>query len=184
MNENSMSESLDYTPDYCRKHIAVLGCGNVLFGDDGFGPAVIDYLLSGNNFPENACLVNAGSSVREILFNIMLSQQKPRQIIIVDTMSCGQEPGTIMELDLDLIPVNKRDDFSMHQIPTSNLLRELRDACGIGVRLIVFEPYAIPPEVAVGLSPGAVETLTEAARRIMDMCTTDSNTVMKHARSE
>ena len=27
----------DATPDYCSKPVLILGCGNLLFGDDGFG---------------------------------------------------------------------------------------------------------------------------------------------------
>ncbi|MGO9982050.1 MAG: hypothetical protein ACLPH5_22885 [Candidatus Sulfotelmatobacter sp.] len=31
-------------PDFCRKPTVVLGVGNILFGDDGFGCAVVDYI--------------------------------------------------------------------------------------------------------------------------------------------
>ena len=30
--------------DILKKPILILGCGNILFGDDGFGPAVIEHL--------------------------------------------------------------------------------------------------------------------------------------------
>ena len=29
---------------YCTKRILVMGAGNILFGDDGFGPAVVEEL--------------------------------------------------------------------------------------------------------------------------------------------
>lgn len=44
--------------------------------------------------------MNAGTSAREILFNITLSEKKPRKIIIVDAMDCGQRSGTVVSLSL------------------------------------------------------------------------------------
>ena len=34
----------DAIPDFCSKPALILGCGNVLFGDDGFGCALAEYL--------------------------------------------------------------------------------------------------------------------------------------------
>jgi coenzyme F420 hydrogenase subunit delta len=165
-----VTASFDCTPDYCEKPVLVLGCGNALFGDDGFGPAVIEYMLKGKNVPANACFINAGSSVREILFNVVLSDRKPARIIVIDAMTSGRMPGTVVEVELDSIPKNKRDDFSMHHIPTSNLLRELRDFCGIEVKLVVLEPPEIPTEVKPGLSGAASEAVSVAAKLVIEKC--------------
>ena len=162
----------------------MLGCGNVLFGDDGFGPAVIENILKGKNVPVNACFMNAGSSVREILFNVVLSDRKPERIIVVDAMAGGRTPGTVVEVELDSIPKNKRDDFSMHHIPTSNLLRELRDFCGIEVKLVVLEPPEIPPEVRPGLSGVAGEAVGRAVQLVIEMCNKGSMATMEPVRSE
>jgi len=54
--------------DYCVKPVLILGCGNILFGDDGFGPKVVEYLEQNYPIPENAEVINAGCSVRNILF--------------------------------------------------------------------------------------------------------------------
>ena len=37
-------------PDIPDKNILVFGCGNILFGDDGFGPRVAEELLKNNLF--------------------------------------------------------------------------------------------------------------------------------------
>ncbi|MEE9150522.1 MAG: coenzyme F420 hydrogenase, partial [Thermoplasmata archaeon] len=50
------------------------------------------------------------------------------------------------------LPENKIDDFSMHQMPTSNLLRELRDLCHVEVRILSCQVKNIPEEVEPGLS--------------------------------
>jgi len=48
MQEIDQSVEFDQAdlPDFCRKPTVVLGVGNILFGDDGFGCAVVDYVES------------------------------------------------------------------------------------------------------------------------------------------
>jgi len=134
------------------KEILVLGCGNILFGDDGFGPSTVEYLMSNYEIPSKASVINIGLSCRIILFHVVLSEKKPKTIIIVDAVDAGRTPGEIFELDIDDIPEKKIDDFSMHQLPTSNLLKELKNICGVDVRIISVQVDHIPEEVAPGLS--------------------------------
>jgi len=170
MTETTPATSTEPTlPQYCTCSTLVLGCGNVLFGDDGFGPAVVEYLSDEGSAPEDLCLLNVGTSVREILFDLVLSEARPQKIIIVDSMECGRSPGSVAELDLDAIPVVKLDDFSMHQMPTSNLLRELRDLCGVDVKVIVSQPASIPDEVKPGLSAWARDAIKDAAETVREL---------------
>jgi coenzyme F420 hydrogenase subunit delta len=64
----------------------------------------------------------------------------------------GRKPGEVFEIDLEDIPTNKTDDFSMHEMPSSNMLKELRDFCKIKVKIIVCQVKKIPDEVEMGLS--------------------------------
>lgn len=151
-------------PEHLEKSILIFGCGNVLFGDDGFGPAVADELVENYELPDNVGVFNAGTSIRTMLFDIVLAEHKPQAIIIVDAVDMGRAPGDIHEIDLDELPENKIDDFSMHQLPTSNLLRELRDLAGVDVRIMSCQVALIPEEVAPGLS----EILQT---KVAEMCT-------------
>jgi coenzyme F420 hydrogenase subunit delta len=139
-------------PEHLEKSILIFGCGNVLFGDDGFGPAVADELIEKYELPDSVGVFNAGTSIRTMLFDIVLAEHKPQSIIIVDAVDMGRSPGDIHEIDLDELPENKIDDFSMHQFPTSNLLRELRDLAGVDVRIMSCQVAYIPEEVTPGLS--------------------------------
>ena len=56
MTRPTMDEIL---PDHCAKEVVVLCCGNVLFGDDGFGPAVADRINASETVPEWAFLKGA-----------------------------------------------------------------------------------------------------------------------------
>ncbi len=153
--------------DYWNKEILVLGCGNVLFGDDGFGPAVVEHLNKNYEIPQRVYVMNAGLSVREILFNMVLSDKRPKTIIIVDAVDVGRTPGEMFELDITDIPEKKIDDFSMHQLPTSNLLRELENMCGVNVRIISVQIQNIPDEVSPGLSRVIRDSIPAACEKIL-----------------
>ncbi len=154
---------------YWESEILVLGCGNILLGDDGFGPAVADRLLENHDLPATVTVINAGTSVRTILFNVMLGEDRPHTIIIIDAVDAGEEPGAIFQLDVDDIPEKKIDDFSMHQLPTSNLLRELQDVCRVNVVILVSQVDEIPEEVAPGLSPILQSNVAPMCERVLEL---------------
>ena len=149
-------------PEYCRKPVLVAGCGNLLFGDDGFGCAVIEH-LERQGAPEEVCLADGGTGIRKLLFTLCLSPLRPRRLLIVDAIDAGREPGEWFEIDPSEIPAVKLDDFSLHQIPTSNLLRELREQAGIEVRVLVCQTGPLPDEIAPGLSEPVRRAVAEAA---------------------
>ena len=153
-------------PEWCDKSILILGCGNILIGDDGFGPAVAQCLQDNFTIPTDVCVFDAGTSVREILFDTILSDKKPSKIVIVDAMDCSRKPGEIFCLDISSLPEIKLDDFSMHQIPTSNMLRELRDLCGIEVIVMACQVSHTPDYVEPGLS-SPVERAVKCAAEIL-----------------
>ena len=154
-------------PDFCRKPILVLGCGNILFGDDGFGCAVVDYVEKHHAVPEAVCLLDVGTSVRKLLFTLCLSHVRPERLLILDAFDAGREPGEVFEIDPDDIPAVKLDDFSIHQLPTSNLLRELQESCGVEVRVLACQTGPLPEEIAQGLSPAIQAALPRAADWLM-----------------
>jgi coenzyme F420 hydrogenase subunit delta len=160
--------ALAAAPDYCRCDTLVLGCGNELFGDDGFGPAVARRLADSQDTPRSVVALDVGTSVRQVLFNVVLSPYRPRRIVVVDAVDQGRRPGEVWTMKARDLPQVKCDDFSMHQLPTSNLLRELDELGGVEVTCVVAQVSPLPPEVRPGLSapirravPLAVEMILE-----------------------
>jgi coenzyme F420 hydrogenase subunit delta len=151
-------------PDFCRKPTVVLGVGNILFGDDGFGCAVVDYVESHYRIPESVCLLDAGTGVRKLLFTLCLSSARPRRLLIVDAIDAGHGPGEIFEIDPAEIPPVKLDDFSLHQLPTSNLLSELQESCGVEVRVLACQTGPLPEEISQGLSKVVSDAVPQAAK--------------------
>ncbi|MGB8064464.1 MAG: hydrogenase maturation protease [Candidatus Sulfotelmatobacter sp.] len=150
-------------PDFCRKPTVVLGVGNILFGDDGFGCAVVDYFESHYRVPESVCLLDAGTGVRKLLFTLCLSPVRPRRLLILDAIDAGRTSGEIFEIDPAEIPPVKLDDFSLHQLPTSNLLRELQESCGVEVRVLACQTGPLPEEISQGLSKEISAAVPQAA---------------------
>jgi coenzyme F420 hydrogenase subunit delta len=155
----------NYLPEFCIKPVLILGCGNILFGDDGFGPAVVAYLLEYYKIPEHVCLIDAGTGARKYLFTLSLSDVCPKEIIIIDAVDKGKPAGEIFEITIDDIPFEKTDDFSMHQAPTSNLLKEMREKNGVIVRVFACQAASIPAEISTGLS----EPLQKAVPQMSSM---------------
>ena len=166
MNQQNSNTGIPDIPD---KNVLVFGCGNILLGDDGFGPRVAEELLNSYHFPGNVGVINAGTSVRNILFDLTLSEIKPDKIIIVDAIDAAKTPGDIFELPIDEIPEKKIDDFSMHQIPTSNLLKELKDFCKVDIIIIACQIENIPEEVTASISKKMTDAIPEVCKRINEI---------------
>ena len=158
---------MEQLPIYCQKEILIAGCGNKLFGDDGFGAEVVEYLLAHYNIPNNICLLDAGTGIRKILFTISLSEPRPKEIVIIDAVDKGRKPGEIFEISLDEIPKEKIDDFSIHQLPSSNLLKELQDFCSVKVKVMACQIKTIPETMQSGLSEPVKKAVPLMAQRIV-----------------
>ena len=158
---------MNYIPECYQKSTLILGCGNTLFGDDGFGPAVIDYLEKRYKTPKDVSILDVGTGAREILFTITLAEKKPERIIVVDALDCGKKPGEIFTIPVENLPEKKIDDFSLHQLPTSNLLKELKDLCHVEVVLVATQPEYIPEMVEPGLSKKLQEAVPRVGKYIV-----------------
>jgi len=158
-------------PDHCAKDVVVLCCGNVLFGDDGFGPAVAERINDSETVPDWAVVIDAGTAVRNFLFDMILSDRRPRLVIVVDavdTVDLGRKPGEVFEIPLSEIPRVKVSEFSLHQAPTSNLLQELQKVGGMQVAVIACQVASVPEEMIEDISPVVRAAVDQAVRLITD----------------
>jgi coenzyme F420 hydrogenase subunit delta len=146
----------------------VLGCGNLLIGDDGFGPEVIRHLEENHTVPDSVALIDCGTSIRDILFDIILSPRKPRRVIIVDVVhGAGTAAGEIAELDIDHIRPEKRSDFALHQFPGINLLKEIKDETRVDLTVLVAQAADSPSEIKPGLSDPVQRAVPRMCERVL-----------------
>ncbi len=158
--------NLDILPSFCSARVLILGVGNVLFSNDGFGPEVIDYLTRHYVIPDDVDIIDVGTGARKVLFTVSLSETRPQEIVIVDAVDWGNEIGSVSEIPVESLPITKVDDFSLHQVPTSNMLRELQDDCGVKVTVIVCDVGEIPQVIEPGLSSEIEAAVHVAAQKI------------------
>jgi len=157
-------------PDHCACETLVLGCGNDLFGDDGFGPAVARRLHEAPGLPAGVCALDVGSGARKVLFDVLLGPVRPRRIVVVDAVDMGRAAGEVWCIEAEELPEVKLDDFSMHQVPTSNLLRELSALAGVRVTCVVGQVSGFPPEVRPGLSAVMCRAVDRAVTAVLNLC--------------
>jgi hydrogenase maturation protease len=70
--------------------VLVVGCGNLLRGDDGVGPVLIRHLWD-RGVPRGARLVDGGTAGMDVAFQM----RGAARVVIVDASATGAAPGTI-----------------------------------------------------------------------------------------
>ena len=151
--------------------IVVFGCGNILIGDDGFGPAVIAELQTMDDLPPDVILEDVGTGIREYLFDYILAPElAPKTLIILDAVEIeNRRPGEVFTITPDTIPAKKIHDFSLHQFPTVNLLWELAEHTGSEVCIIAAQVEHIPDEISPGLTPTMERAVERASREVLKL---------------
>lgn len=73
--------------------LLVVGCGNLLRGDDGVGPILVRHLWEGG-VPSRIRLVDGGTAGMEVGFQMRGAQR----VVIVDACTSGAAPGTVFKV--------------------------------------------------------------------------------------
>jgi len=156
--------SKEAKPEYVPKRILILGCGNVLFGDDGFGPATIQYIEKKCKIPADVCVLDVGTGASNVLFALALSEMRPEKIIILDAVDVKRKPGEIFEIQIEELLESKIGDFSLHLFPATDMLKELRDTYGVNIIILACQAKRIPELVQLGLSGPVKKSIPKAAK--------------------
>lgn len=130
------------------KGIKVIGIGNILMKDEGFGPEVIVELRK-NGAPDDIELIDGGTSGLG-LFEYL---KETDYAIIIDCVNFDKPAGTVVKFKPD--DVNLRNSnlrLSLHECNLADVLN-LTKAFGVDCDVTIFgiQPQEIKPEI--GLSP-------------------------------
>lgn len=74
--------------------LVVIGCGNLLRGDDAVGPTLVRLLWDQGIPASGVVLVDGGTAGMDVSFKM----QGARKVVIVDASSTGSAPGTIFRV--------------------------------------------------------------------------------------
>ena len=94
------------------QHVMILGIGNLLFSDEGFGIRVVEELQRRYTFAPNVSVVDGGV-LGVSLLGVMSAADR---LIVVDVIRNKGVPGDIYRLEGDAIPERIRAKNSLHQI--------------------------------------------------------------------
>lgn len=127
--------------------LKIIGLGNILRGDDGIGPVIIQELESINpSLPVQLC--DAGSDAFTILDHLLGSEP----ILIIDCARMGQKPGTVKVIrtnNTELLPATI--GMSLHGFSLTEVLQMARSmGADKEIAVIGVEPHSI--EFNSGLS--------------------------------
>ncbi len=129
--------------NFMESQIMVLGVGNILYSDDGFGIKVVEQLEKDYIFPDHVTIVDGGV----LGVNLLGVISHAHKLIVVDTILNKSKPGDFHRLEGEEIPNRILGKNSMHQVD----LLEALSLC----RLM----GNIPETVILGVEPQDISTL-------------------------
>jgi hydrogenase maturation protease len=125
-----------------QENVLVLGIGNLLWADEGFGVRAVEELHRQWRFPDRVMLVDGGTQG----FNLLPHVQAARRVIVFDAIDYGLPPGTIKVLENGQVPRFLRaKKLSLHQTGFQEVLAvaELTENFPLELVLIGVQPLGI-----------------------------------------
>ena len=120
--------------DIIKGRTVIVGVGNVLRGDDAFGPALIEQIKDNIN----AVCIDAGSAPENYLGKII--KEKPDNVLIVDAAHIDLTPGEYMLLKKDEII---RSGFTTHDLSPVMFIEYLEKETGADIYMLGIQPEKI-----------------------------------------
>jgi hydrogenase maturation protease len=145
--------------------LLIVGCGNLLRGDDGVGPILVRHLWE-RGIPEGVRLVDGGTAGMDVAFQM----RGAARVVIVDASATGAKPGTIYRVPGDelgdLPPLQGLHTHSFRWDHAIAFARwALTDDCPDDITVFLIEADSV--EFGADLTP-AVETAMARVLAIID----------------
>jgi len=131
--------------------ILVLGLGNSIMTDDGFGVEVVKTLSSRYHFRGEVRLVDGGTLGLDLLPFL----EDVESLLIIDALDMHDEPGRIFRLQGEEVPRAFASKLSVHQMGLQDLLAVAELQGHVPNRLVVW-----------GVQPESIEIGTELSRAV------------------
>lgn len=145
--------------------ITVLGIGNIILSDEGFGVRVVEFLKKNYEFPENVQLVDGGTLGVELMHFVVGT----KKLLIIDSIDGGCEAGKIFHLRDDEILRHFTQKISAHEVGIQDILTML-DVTGKKipcVELIGAQPFSL--DAGINLTPPMEKLLPTFAEKSLEI---------------
>ena len=126
--------------------VTVLGIGNIILRDEGFGVRAVEYLEEHFHFPHDVRLLDGGTLGPELLHFVTGTQK----LLILDAVAGDAPAGTVYRFEDDAVMAHFQEKMSSHEIGIQDVLAWLTvtDRAIPNVVVLGMQPY----EVAAGLA--------------------------------
>lgn len=134
-----------------RPRVLVVGVGNVLHGDDGFGVEVVKR-LSSEELPSHVTVAETGIGGIHLVHELMAGYGA---VVVIDSVDRGRAPGTVMVIDAEVTDVSEFGVLERHDLLADMHLATPERA------LMVAKAAGVLPErtIIVGCQPAETDTL-------------------------
>ncbi|MCK4767002.1 MAG: HyaD/HybD family hydrogenase maturation endopeptidase [Desulfobacula sp.] len=148
------------------KKLLVLGVGNILMMDEGAGVhAIHKFWKEKENYDETLIdFIDGGTFTQDIFYLF----EEYEQVLVLDIVRAGHEPGTLYSLDEDDLAKNEKQVLSLHDV---DLLDSLDMARMRGHR---------PKLKVVGIEPDKIDWGTEMTPVLVKALPSFMNVARKH----
>jgi len=143
-----------------RGKVVIVGIGNELRADDGFGPALIQKLTG----QVNAVCINAGSAPEN--FTRLIVSEAPDTILLVDALHLGLVPG-----QYEILTKQQIAEFglSTHDMSPNMLIDYLQSQTDADIYVLGVQPQNLQLGQDIsGSFKQALEELAEAIKAALD----------------
>ena len=116
----------------------VLGLGNLLWADEGFGVRAVEALHAAFRFPSGVALLDGGT----LGLNLLDDVESSRRLLVLDAIDFGLVPGTLRVLRNAEVPAWTRTRLSVHQNGFNDVLAlaQLHDRAPQTIALVGVQP--------------------------------------------
>ena len=128
-----------------RREVLVLGIGNMLWADEGFGVRAVEALNAAVAYPEPDVLLLDGGTLG---LNLLEHVESSRRVLVFDAIDFGLAPGTLKVLRDDEVPRWGARKMSPHQNGFNDILalaqlhgRTPDTITAIGVQPVTLEDF-------------------------------------------
>ena len=145
--------------DEPRPDVLVLGIGNVLWADEGFGVRAVEALHRRWEMPANVSVVDGGTQGVYLLDHVCSAER----VVVLDAIDFGFAPGTLHVFRDGDVPEGSATAMSLHQATFQELLSlaRVRDRFPARITLIGVQP-AVLDDLGGSLSAPVRARLDEA----------------------
>ena len=163
------------------ERILVLGIGNILWADEGFGVRVVEALDARYEFPPHVTLLDGGTQGLYLLPHL----EDAAGVIIVDAIDYGLPPATLKVLRDEEVPVVLgARKVSLHQTGFQEILAllKLRDRAPRRLRLVGVQPQRLD-DYGGGLTPAVAARIEPAILAVLSILAEEFGVAVQPRRS-